>query len=353
MIEHNLLSDEKFIEILKADANDPNKLLARENSILEFKESYSYGNTATYLKAMASFANNKGGYIFFGIKDKPRKLLGLNQNSLQHFDEMDIDKFTGILCDYFIPEIEWQHHIFDFHEMKFGVIYVSELANKPCICKKNYDDKTSKYCLKEGDIYYRYRGKSERIHYSELINILNEQRNKESRAWMTHLEKILKAGPTNIATIDFTSMDLGLNDGSGFVLDKSLAKELLSKIKLVKEGNFSEIDGKPTLKLIGNLSISEEIPVPNIDINISYPYILKDISSQIGISSSDVRALLWKHSMKGDKKYNLSIDPSSKHAYPIQKYSQYALERLREIISQNEPDYVDRVRTEFHQAGKK
>ena len=55
-------------------------LKQRESSTIEFKESFNFGNMPKYSKTMAAFANNKGGYILFGIKDSPRELIGTDKD---------------------------------------------------------------------------------------------------------------------------------------------------------------------------------------------------------------------------------------------------------------------------------
>ncbi|WOV91113.1 MAG: ATP-binding protein [Candidatus Zeuxoniibacter abyssi] len=54
------------------------------------------------MKTIASFANNKGGHIVFGVKDRPRELVGLTDNDFEEIDEQEI---TEILNSYFSPEI--------------------------------------------------------------------------------------------------------------------------------------------------------------------------------------------------------------------------------------------------------
>ena len=43
---------------------------------------------------MAVFANNNGGYIVFGVKDRPKEIIGLNNNN---FDECDEAKTSGYI----------------------------------------------------------------------------------------------------------------------------------------------------------------------------------------------------------------------------------------------------------------
>lgn len=163
------LSLDILSSIFRTSPKDPSRIINREGTTIEFKESYNNGSMAQYFRAIASFANNSGGYVLFGVGDKPRCLLGLKEKSLLQFEELKTDVFTKNLQEYFSPEIKWDHCTFEYREMSFGVIYVYPLIRKPCICKKHYDDPNPKYTLKEGDIYYRYGGKSERMDFGYLV----------------------------------------------------------------------------------------------------------------------------------------------------------------------------------------
>ena len=50
---------------------------------------------------MVAFANNKGGYIVFGVKDKPRDLVGLKSNN---FEDVDEAKITAYINSVFAPK---------------------------------------------------------------------------------------------------------------------------------------------------------------------------------------------------------------------------------------------------------
>ena len=65
-------------------------LKSRESNTIEFKESFNKGNTAKYAKTMAAYANNRGGYIIFGVKDNPRTVVGLTNNN---FDNLNQEQF--------------------------------------------------------------------------------------------------------------------------------------------------------------------------------------------------------------------------------------------------------------------
>ena len=244
----NPLSPDRLVGIFRTSPKDPLRIINREGTTIEFKESYNNANMAQYFKAIASFANNAGGYIIFGVGDKPRCLLGLQNKSLQQFEELKVEEFTKALLDYFAPEIKWDHCPFEYKGKSFGVIYVFPLEYKPCVCKKHYDTMNAKCALKEGDIYYRYGGRSERIHYSELINIIDESRKKEEKQWLEFAQKATQIGVSNVCLLDLKSGNLTGKGGTIILDDK-----LLQKISFIREGEFVEEKGKPALRLIGDV----------------------------------------------------------------------------------------------------
>ena len=244
----NPLSVEAIESILKLKSSNTVKINSRESSRLEFKESYNHSGMAAYFKTMASFANNDGGYIIFGIKDAPRVLIGLKDKSFDQFENIKVEVITKYLLDYFSPEIKWEHCTFDIREYKLGVIYTYPLEEKPCICKKNLEDKNPKYSLKEGDIYYRDGGRSEKIKFTELKAIIDRNRADEEKRWIKFAQKAAKIGVQNACLLDLKNGNI---DGKthNIIIDE----KLLSQIKFVHEGHFVDNGGSPTLNLIGNI----------------------------------------------------------------------------------------------------
>lgn len=243
------LSQDVLTSMFKTSSKDLFRIVKREDSRIEFKESYSHAGMGQYFKTIASFANNNGGYIIFGVSDKPRKLVGLKERSLQQFEDLSVETFTQNLCEYFSPVIFWTHCTFVLKGLSFGIIYIYPLDRKPCICKKNFAARNETQSLKEGDIYYRYCGRSERIRFSELSGIIEESRKKEEREWIKFLTKAGKIGISNAGLLDICSGKLTSNIGGSIVIDE----ELLKEIAFIKEGEFNEVEGKPTLKLIGKI----------------------------------------------------------------------------------------------------
>ena len=243
MEERKPFSQENLNEIFKISPKDSERVISRESSNLEFKESFGWASLAKYLKTSASYANAKGGYIVFGIANRPHRLCGLSGTNLTLFEDIDPEKLSRNFNDHFAPEIEWTIHEYELEGKAYGLLYIHEAKDKPVVCTKDAGKE-----LKEGDILYRYRGRSERIKYPELKTILEAKRENEQRLWMQHLENIARIGVRDAGVFDlYTGCVTG--SGGSFLIDESL----LSQLSFIKEGEFSEVKGKPALKLIGSV----------------------------------------------------------------------------------------------------
>lgn len=304
MATKNCLSIEVLTGIFRTSPKDPSRIINREGTTIEFKESYNHGNMAQYFKAMAAFANNVGGYILFGVDDKPRRLLGLKDKSLSQFEGLKVEELTKALLDHFSPEIKWEHCTFEFRDMSFGVIYVHPLAQKPCICKKHNDAQNTKYSLKEGDIYYRYRGRSERIRYAELSAIIDESRKNEERQWLNFAKNAARIGVSNAALLDLNTGNLS-SSGVTVVLDENL----IQKIAFVQEGKLVKTNGTPTLRLVGDIT---EISTGKVVITDSAKKVVRAIEP-----SDIVLTFLRDQTVDEPLEYVKRICSSSSANYPI------------------------------------
>ena len=238
-------SQEYLNDIFKISPTYSDRIISRESSDLEFKETFGWKSLPKYLKTCAAFANAKGGYVVFGIGRRPHKLIGLAGNSLKSFQSIDPEKITNHFNEHFSPEIVWDIHEYELDGKVFGLLYVHESHDKPLICTKDAES-----ILKEGDIYYRYRGRSERIKYPEMRFILDLTRENEQRLWMQHLAQIARIGIRETGIFDLKTGQVTGTSGS-FLIDESL----LSQLTFIKEGEFSEVKGKPSLRLIGSAEV--------------------------------------------------------------------------------------------------
>jgi predicted HTH transcriptional regulator len=95
---------------------------------------------------MAAFANNRGGYLVFGVSNQPRRLVGLSSKNFETLDEAVI---TAYLNGLFSPEIYYEKFVTDICGKQVGIIYAHK-SIEAIIGIKNDGD------VKEGEIYYRY-----------------------------------------------------------------------------------------------------------------------------------------------------------------------------------------------------
>src|SRR3989344_8185841 len=107
-----------YKKIFSFHATIRDRIVARESGWLEFKESFDWGSKAKYAKSMAAFANNKGGYIIFGIRDKPRDIVGLQSNNFETTDEV---KITAYLNNIFSPEIVFEKFTIIVQSKNIGI----------------------------------------------------------------------------------------------------------------------------------------------------------------------------------------------------------------------------------------
>ena len=174
-------------------------LFHREGQELEFKEQFNLGGLADYFRDFAAFANNRGGHIVFGVKDSPRIPIGLTKSSIDQFNKIDPEKITGFLLDIYSGDILWEQAIVEIKKKAFGVFRIHEAATKPIIAKK---DEGKDQIIKNGEVYYRYGGRTQKIQYAELENIISKRIEQTNNQWIDLMKKIGRAGPSNAAILD-------------------------------------------------------------------------------------------------------------------------------------------------------
>ncbi len=230
--------------LLTVDTTNPKHLTSRENSRLEYKRTFNWNNRARYAKTLAAFANNDGGFIVFGVEDSPRDLVGIGEG---RFDDIDPATITEYLQSAFVPILEWDIFAVTISGTRLGVMYAAQANTRPVLCIKNDGN-----VLREAEIYYRYRGRSDRIRYSELEELLRERQERERKAWLHHLSKVARLGVENVGLLDMN--DGELSGRGGRLL---MSGDLLEKVQFIRKGRFAESKeaGSPTLRLIGDVEV--------------------------------------------------------------------------------------------------
>ena len=303
------------------DLDNKGYVKKRESYNLEYKQNFQLGdNLIKYCKTLVGMANNKGGIIVFGIKDSPHEPIGMTNN---RFQEIDPKKIDSTFREYFSQEVKWKMEPIWFDNKVFGVFSVEESEEKPIICKKNCND-----ILREGAIYYRYRGESKEIEYPELKKILDAEREKERILWIKHVERIAMIGPRNVHLLDSYKGELSVGENK-ILIDKNLIKQ----IHFIKEGNFTEKEGEglPTLKLLGNV---DGVDMENVAAkpDVLYPLTTSDLQKELSLNSYEIQAVIFKLKIKNHPEYHAGISMGRKKDQVVHKYTQSLVAVLTRLL---------------------
>lgn len=348
-LEHEQIErQEQFVKRLLADRKTDGSIKSRESTVVEFKQAFIYENMSKYAKTMAAFANNSGGYIIFGITDSPRTILGVNSN----FDNIKQEKVTSCLNSMFHSEIIWNMGTVSLDDQnrdgsaadpkRVGWIYVFESDRKPVVAQ-NAGDK-----IAPGDIFYRYRARTDKIKPADLERIIPERVTREKEGLFRLMEAVRRSGTASLGIVNYSSGRLSTPYGVDVEFDRKLVAKVLGKAKYIKTGSFSETDGAPVIRVTGDIDLAaEEVPVPEGNPDDTHPYIQKQMADILSISSQDLYALIWHFKMKESKKYHLEIAFSK--SGKTHKFSKFALEFLKEKLNElkNDKEEFDRIRAEY------
>ncbi|CAO3413496.1 RNA-binding domain-containing protein [Azospirillum argentinense] len=237
------LDAETLAVLFRLTTGEQPNLIAGENEQLEFKEAFNWASPEHYAKAMAAFANTKGGYLVFGIDDKG----GIIGQKRESFEKHDNGKITQFLNKHFSPAIEWDRVMHEVAGKTVGVIYTHPAKVRPVVCVA---DKQG--VLNDGEIYYRYGGRNDRIRSGELRHILEQRERDVGEVWLHKFARMAEIGVQNVGLLDSQSGEVE-GPGGSFLIDK----DLLERVKFIREGQFTEKAGAPTLKLVGDVQAVE------------------------------------------------------------------------------------------------
>lgn len=238
-----------------ADASGVWRLSIGETDQHECKANFGFRHCWEWIRAIAALANNRGGYIFFGVHDKDGAataetdksyaVTGLNN---EEFLKADPAEFTKLIRPYLDPTPNVRTAVTVVGAKNIGVMHVEQYPGCTVIVRGG-DGKA----LREGDIFFRYTCSCERIKYSDLRAILDARDAAARLDVLPLVERLLALGPARALIAD-----LGkgiLDDGKRPIF---IDPALLDQIKFIREGEFDEKSGAPTLKLVGDVTANDD-----------------------------------------------------------------------------------------------
>lgn len=333
-------------------------LKSRESNTVEYKKTYHKNEVPKYAKTLAGYSNNRGGYIIFGVTDAPRRVDGISKESYERIKQEELTESFNSL---FSPSIEWdigtttveapffnEDGVKDVKTVYIGWIYAAESENKPLIALKEVSGEK----ISSGDVYYRYRARTQKIKYPEMMKILEERANRERESLLKIIEAVRKNGTASLGIVNYSNGKISTPYGVDVTLDRKIVLQVLKRAKYIKEGSFSETEGTPVIKVTGNIDLAEEVPVPEGDPNKTHPYIQKELAEKLDITAQDLYALIWYFKMKESKKYHIEVRTSKSGV--VHKFSNFAFEFLSEKIKElkKKQTEFDRIKVAYRNRNK-
>ncbi|WP_323032730.1 ATP-binding protein [Paracoccus sp. (in: a-proteobacteria)] len=244
------MSDEMLVSMFVKGADDKWRFHLGETERHECKEGFGFRHSEKWLRAVAALANNEGGYVVLGVKDKSLTNGIINSDSYlakgmssSEFENADPADFSMKLKSTFDPTPRIETKCIHLDGAKIGIIYVHKHPGRPVITTKGEGR------ISEGDIFFRYPGQSSRIKYSDLQTILEDRDRRVREQMLPLVEELIKLGPRNAMIADLSKGELRGDNGTILI-----GEHLVEKIKFIKEGEFREKEGAPALMLIGEVS---------------------------------------------------------------------------------------------------
>ena len=274
------------------------RIAITETDQIECKESFGGQHWITNcIKAIAAFANNKGGYIAFGLKDNIWEIVGIKREKFESYDRKKLNQVlrTSLSCG-----IDFDMVTLARAGKTIGVLHIFPAKTKPVMFIRQVDGAA------EGHIYYRYQGENRLIAPTELQQIIEERIRTLSETILSkHISNILSNGIENSAVLN---LDSGVVDGKAgsFVIDE----DLLPKISFIKEGEFVEKSGTPTLKLIGEIKKSTKIiATKKVKLIELYPHSWREMVNLVkkkvtGATNTQINNLIKREKLKFNEKYS-------------------------------------------------
>ncbi|MDO9432593.1 MAG: ATP-binding protein, partial [Phenylobacterium sp.] len=267
----------------------PGSLAITETEQIECKKSVNF-----VMKTIAAFANNKGGYFVFGVENGSFNVVGLPDDK---FENYDLNKLNQNIRDQLGIGLEIQTATHQIDGKKVGVVWIGPAHTKPVIFIHNGGDVT------QGHIYYRYPGEDRLISPTDLQRLIEQRLQQLSQTILSkHLANIMRFGIENAAIMNLVTGEIDGKAGS-FLIDEAL----LPKISFVKDGEFMERSGAPTLKLVGEVAPTKATVVAIKEALEGYPLtyteLFRRVKKATGAKQGAMDAIIKAKKMKADRAF--------------------------------------------------
>lgn len=210
-----------------------------ETSDQECKQSFDSKRLSPIIRAIAGLANNKGGFLFVGVENDGLRVIGMTDKK---FSETDVATLVNKAKSLLSPTPDFVKFELEIGGRNVGVIAVEQQKHRPVVVCRDADG------LEDGTILFRYPGQTSRIKFGDLFALLNDRDKAVRRELISGATRLSEIGPDRALILDTASgtVDVGKNT---VIIDEDLA----NRLEFVREGDFEQQDGTPTLRLVGDV----------------------------------------------------------------------------------------------------
>ncbi|WP_018690400.1 AlbA family DNA-binding domain-containing protein [Ahrensia kielensis] len=219
------------------------KLRDEETSQQECKETFNPKKMTPIIKAIAALANNKGGFVFIGVENAGCKVVGLPDDTFQNTDIVQVSQKVKT---FLTPTPDFIKATIVIGGMNVGVIYVEKYAEPPIIVSRDGDG------LESGAILFRSPGQTAKISAGDLLILLRQRDQASQSRLLRSAQRVADIGLQNSLIVDTREGTIEADD-TKVMIDRDLADQL----EFIREGDFEEVEGAPTLRLIGDVRAIE------------------------------------------------------------------------------------------------
>ncbi|SLN30987.1 Divergent AAA domain protein [Oceanibacterium hippocampi] len=210
-----------------------------ETSEQECKESFDPRRLTPIVRAVAGLANNRGGFVFIGVTDDECRVVGLPDDT---FENTDVSTIADKVKSFLTPTPIFSKCSINLGGLRIGVIHVEKYSLPPVIVCRDGDG------LSDGSILFRYPGQSARIKFGDLLAMLRERDHSSQTMLLSSAARLSAIGTDKALIVD--TQDGTLDTGN---VQITIDRELADQLEFIREGEFLEREGSPTLRLVGDV----------------------------------------------------------------------------------------------------
>jgi len=224
----------------------------RESDNIEFKQTLHIKGQVVakeYLMPISGLANNKGGYLIFGIHPNTHEIVGIKHE----LEDLDNRYFSTVLREGLDGSFTYYFHTFWVSDEKLiGGLIVEKATIKPVILRTNIEIEGRTHPV--GDIYFRYPAQTARITADDLRALINQEVANQVQRLLKQVHKLLEIGPDHAAVLNMISGNAE-TEVDGHVVKLVMTPDALEQINIIREGKFVENEGAPAYIVKGEIEL--------------------------------------------------------------------------------------------------